>query len=315
MSYVQTMDSFNYSLDLLPRAADPSGISVVTEYQGSTTWIAGGFVRNDFKRLFAISYPDGRLQTISTADGSIEDVAEVVGAPDIIQWNGLKWDAQDDVVYAMGLDSVAEPFLYRLDVVTGAVTLVGDMNSATAAHPLFVDIAIDADGNMVAIDINYDGLFSIDKSTGASTPIGPLGFDANYAQGMDFDHATGVLYLAGYDNLGGGGMYLVDAASGEANLIASFPSLNEVYAFAIAAFNRPCATPANAPWLTLDPASGTTAPGGVSNVDLSIDTSALAPGNHEASLCVHTQDPTRPGLQVPVDVFVGTDAIFADGFD
>jgi len=121
---------------------------------------------------FAISYPDGRLQTISTADGSIEGVAEVVGALDIIQWNGLKWNAQDDVVYAMGLDSVAEPFLYRLDVVTGAVTLVGDMSSATPP-PIRCSwtFAIDADGNMVA-KVDGGGM----KIAGAGFCIALLGY-------------------------------------------------------------------------------------------------------------------------------------------
>ena len=42
-------------------------------------------------------------------------------------------------------------------------------------------------------------MYSINLATGAGTAIGPLGFDASYAQDCDFDAATGTMYLAAYN--------------------------------------------------------------------------------------------------------------------
>ncbi len=47
---------------------------------------------------------------------------------------------------------------------------------------------------MFGHNISDDALYSIDPVTGAGTFIGTHGFDANYAQGMDFDNSDGTLY-------------------------------------------------------------------------------------------------------------------------
>ena len=47
---------------------------------------------------------------------------------------------------------------------------------------------------MYGVDIVSDVLVQIDPSTGAGTVVGSVGVGANYAQGMDFEEETGVLY-------------------------------------------------------------------------------------------------------------------------
>jgi hypothetical protein len=58
-----------------------------------------------------------------------------------------------------------------------------------------IEIAMNASGEMYGHDIGDDVIYSIDKATGAATAIGPTGYDANYAQGMDFDNEDGTLYI------------------------------------------------------------------------------------------------------------------------
>jgi len=62
--------------------------------------------------------------------------------------------------------------------------------------PCIIDIAINTSGQMYRFRHCSDSLISINPATGAGTVIGPAGFDGNYAQGMDFDDLTGILYLA-----------------------------------------------------------------------------------------------------------------------
>jgi hypothetical protein len=56
------------------------------------------------------------------------------------------------------------------------------------------------------------------------------------------------------------------------------------------------------PWLSVDPASGSTAAGASSQVDVMVDGSQLDPGMNEAFVCVTTDDAQAPLLSVPVSI-------------
>jgi hypothetical protein len=77
-----------------------------------------------------------------------------------------------------------------------------------------------------------------------------------------------------------------------------------------------CATPATTPWISFAPASGNTDAGTSSPVTVTLDASALTPGDYSTFACVHSNDPDTPVFAVPVTfTVVPNDTIFADGFD
>lgn len=77
-----------------------------------------------------------------------------------------------------------------------------------------------------------------------------------------------------------------------------------------------CASPAAVPWLSAAPAAGSVAQGATTNVTATIDAAALAPGDYAAFLCVHSNDPANPTIEVPVSASVfPNDTIFKNGFD
>jgi hypothetical protein len=61
---------------------------------------------------------------------------------------------------------------------------------------LGISLAIDGSGNIYALDLVDDNLYSINKTTGSGTAIGAIGFDANYGQGMCWDPNTDTIYMA-----------------------------------------------------------------------------------------------------------------------
>lgn len=63
-------------------------------------------------------------------------------------------------------------------------------------------------------------------------------------------------------------------------------------------------TPQDIPWLSVDPASGTTASDGSTDVELAIDATGLAAGSFAAELCVSSDDPVQPMLVVPIALTV-----------
>jgi hypothetical protein len=78
-----------------------------------------------------------------------------------------------------------------------------------------------------------------------------------------------------------------------------------------------CQTPSAVEWLDVAPTSGSVAAGASTVINVDVDASALAAGNHSAKICVHSNDPLNAVIEVPVsvEVQVDLDVIFENGFD
>jgi hypothetical protein len=139
---------------------------------------------------------------------------------------GLGYDDNSETLY--GCDSTN---LYKVDISTGATTLVGAMGNAG----IMIDMAIDSNGNAYGHDIVDDSIYSIDLVTGAATLIGPTGIDCSYTQGMGFDKDNNVLYLAAYTY--DGALYTVDVTTGHATFVGDFQGGDEVDGLAIPYWN------------------------------------------------------------------------------
>ncbi|MCO5204717.1 MAG: hypothetical protein M9928_06785 [Anaerolineae bacterium] len=252
------------SVDLLAQVAaylevdDPSGVYVVGSTPGS--FFGGDLVYDgDFDTLYAVDAGSNFLYAVDTQTG----VATAVGAMTPVTgqtWTGMSADAATQTMYAASSDCVTST-LYTVDLATGAVTLIG----SDASGYCVIDIAISPDGVLFGLDIITDQLVTIDLATGAISPLGSLGFDANYAQGMDFDDSTGVLYLAAYN--GGTGLpelHTADTVTGASTLIGTLAA-NELDAFAIATTN----------WVRALPAIGTIPPDSTDAIEVVLDTRDL----------------------------------------
>jgi len=65
-----------------------------------------------------------------------------------------------------------------------------------------------------------------------------------------------------------------------------------------------CGNLADVPWLSASPTAGTIAPAGSQQVNVSFDSTGLALGLYEATLCVFSNDPDEPVVPVPVTMEV-----------
>jgi hypothetical protein len=106
--------------------------------------------------------------------------------------------------------------LYTVNSTTGVATLVGAMGV-----PLIIDIAINASGQMYAHDISTDSIYTVNTGTGVATLVGATGVAANFAQGMEFDKTTGVLYAWLYEGAGVNRFATINLATGAATTVAS----------------------------------------------------------------------------------------------
>lgn len=117
---------------------------------------------------------------------------------------------------------------------------VADFENATRATISEIDpkkpwagCAIDNSGKLFAVDVSGD-LYSVDKSTGATTLVGSTGVTTKYFAGMCYD-AKGDRILRAVCNDDNAGLYQVNPATGECQLLADFPDKAQVMGLFIGA--------------------------------------------------------------------------------
>jgi hypothetical protein len=66
----------------------------------------------------------------------------------------------------------------------------------------------------------------------------------------------------------------------------------------------PCELPIDVPWMNVSPASGSTPAGGSSTVSVTLNSTGLVSGTYNAFVCVGSNDPANPTVQVPVTLNV-----------
>ena len=77
-----------------------------------------------------------------------------------------------------------------------------------------------------------------------------------------------------------------------------------------------CDNPSNVPWLAASPMSGLIMQGDSQSVDVTADASGLDVGTYEALLCISSNDPAHPRLDIPVTFEVTpSESIFCSGFE
>ena len=156
---------------------------------GMAFYPAGDFLMGDFSKLYVLDYDTNNFGYLDTTSGAFTLIANAAATAG--NWSGST-AAVDGTLYASSALCGTASYLHTIDPGTGTVTPVGPVTNATCV----IDIAINAAGELYGVDIVNDELVQIDPGTGAGTVIGSLGVNANYAQGLDFDEVTGVLYWA-----------------------------------------------------------------------------------------------------------------------
>jgi hypothetical protein len=215
----------NERMRYIPNIDTPGEWEYVGDVEGAA-YFAGDFVGHDFSQMYVIDYYLNELHTLGTTAA----ITTTIGACNPVSgqgWSGATGTA-DGILYASSTDE-SSSYLYTIDIDTGTATVVGQITNA----PAIIDIAINADGEMYGVDIDGDNLVQIDPTTGVGTVIGSIGFDADYAQGMDFEQVSGVLYLAAYNaTTSRGELRTANTTTGNSVLVGVFPEDAETDALA-----------------------------------------------------------------------------------
>lgn len=288
-----------YGVDLINVAlsqfdVDTPGTFTSTLPVDDLGFYGGDFINGDLTTLYAISDITSSLYTIDVATG----VATLVGATAVQTghtWTGLAGSNTGEL-YGSSTDGSAS-YLYEIDPSTGASSVIGAISGVAIA----IDIAINTQGELFALDMDTASLYEVDPTSGAATLIGNTGFDFSYAQGMDFDDVSGILYWAAYGDGTStfGELRVIDTDTGASASIGAFPGGAEIDAFAVATVGS-----MDVPWLSESPITGTIAAGASEVVQVTFDAAAVSqPGTYTARLRVRENTPYSVA-NYPVEMIV-----------
>jgi len=276
------LDTSTFNLVHIPDTQDPGTWNVLANVGPFPS--GGDFWHGDFSKLYALDFYTNEFVTLDMSTGA----RTVIGTAHTLpghHWTGMTI-ATDGTIYGVSTECNVASALYTIHRLTGEATLVG----TTTAAPCLIDVAINAQGEMYAVDISSDALFRIDPATGAATAIGLLGVNANNAQSLDFEEDTGTLYWAAAVNQAGELRY-IDTTTGHSLRIGYFPGYTGVDCFAFATGGGGPFW-GDVPWVSEVPTAGVTTADSAMAVDVIFDTSVLTVGQcYTASLGLLHDDP------------------------
>lgn len=287
------------------------------------------FLNGDYSRLYSLT---GGLGTQSLIYVSPDTGAmTIVGSSEPggnQAWSGITFDSTNGMLYGSTVDFYSDSdgvaycgpksTLWRVNPDVGTPRRIGTIDT----NGCIMGIATNANGEMFGVDTQNDTLLAIDKTTGAGSVIGPIGFDAKSFEGLDFDEANDVLYLTTLNLTSRQGeLRTVDVHTGGTTLATTFQDpdhpgdLVVVNSLALESGNGGCVSPASVPWLSMTPAQDTLAPGAQETAVVRTDSTGLAAGSYNALLCLYSNDPRNRFVTLPVQMDVIADALLVDGFD
>ncbi len=250
-------------------AGDPTGAAFATTFGDWPADMAFDRTRN---LIWQVSVGgDNGIYGLDPADGSVEQA--ITGSPwsDTSQ-RGLAYDPVTDVFYIGGWN---EGIVYR--VAGPSHPTPGEtLGQCQPADPSISGLAWNGSFGMLweATNSESDTIYLIDPETCAASLAlpHPSGGGGNGA-GIELDAV--------------GNIWTVSQNTGQAFLIESgLPLFSDV------------------PWLSVNPETGTVAPGDSTAVDVHVDATGLEPGAYRAVLVVQTNDPDLGSVQVPVELLV-----------
>ena len=189
------------------------------------------------------------LVTINTETGARTVIGSVT-APGSRSWTGMAFDFDTMTMFAVCITSSTDMALCSIDLTNAEVTLIG--TNTTSTFP--IALACDNFGQLYAVDIASEGLYTIDKTNGSAQLVGTLDVSINYAQDMEFDHEDNTLYWAAYTS--SGELRIINVADASTELVGAFPNGMEVTGLAIQSFPADPGAPAAPTNLAIIPDAG-----------------------------------------------------------
>lgn len=257
---------------------NPETPDVKSTYTDGENTIGSGEYNNN--KLYGYTYQNSTAKNfIQLTDSWVpENSTEVT-----IYAREMTYDYSAETMYAAHSTTLTATKLYTVDLETGVLTEVADLDV------FVVGMACHLDGRLFVVS-SEGNLYTINKSDGTKTLVGGTGVVAStYLQSMAFDHNTGRLFWAYINEATDGSLYEINPATGAAYYLGLIGNSTEVVSLYIPythETNIPVNEALNQVLLYPNPASSTTRLSGIpENSDIAIyDISGRAVKQYRATV-------------------------------
>jgi len=247
-----TDDPYNLSIEDIIEINNPYG---------------GAFDARHTDWFYVIEGLDKSIKKVDIATGNITTVGPT-GLSDGYTPTGLTCDKTTGILY-LSADYGNTSYIFTINPETGAATVVGE----TGIYVL-IDITIDGTGQMYGYSVVDDNAYKIDKLTGEATVIGSIGFDANYAQSMEWDPVSDNIYLAAFTSSEEPQFRIMDRETGNTSLIGPLRGETDVLVF----------PGGGATWVSIEPQTGVIEAGQTQTITVSFDGNYFPPQGQQKGL-------------------------------
>lgn len=179
---------------------DPQNIEIIAPGDGAEGWFAGAVADGIY---YACTYrydiTEGPVPSsfisydLSTGERRVIGNWSEDSYNTYLKFQDMTYDYSTKTMYAVGFE-LGKNSLYSFDLATGQPTLVTPL-SVTG----FGSIACSYDGRLYGFNTNDASLYLINKTSGQCVKLVTLGDEylfSYFEQSMEFDHTTGLIYLA-----------------------------------------------------------------------------------------------------------------------
>ena len=225
--------SFDNCIGILEWDIDTGNTSCICPSTYPYFW--GGTWAHTNQRIIAIEKDIDKLYVINP-EGCQTITIESPGSGELVD---LSYDPYSDTLYGISTST-----LYKVDMETGIVTVIGSMGNPG----LMISLDCDKDGNMYGIELGLETgyFYSINTSTGIATQIGPTGVSMNYNAHMAYDKDYETIYAIVFNyDLWIRELHTIDVTTGTMTLIWIYPYNYQFSVFTItySHMNKPPTTP------------------------------------------------------------------------
>lgn len=180
-------DDFGWFTDAAPDVFNPIMMSDTADFDGAGCY-------NPFSGLFFVIDSAGNAYDVNPITG-VYVFLGVVAVPAGESVTGLEFDGVSSKFYAISTDgTTGQSTFFSIDEVSLVTTPIGNTGLMVP-----IALAVDEAGTAYTYDIDDDMLYSLDLGTGVPTPIGSIGFDADFGQGMFLNPTSGNLYMTAFN--------------------------------------------------------------------------------------------------------------------
>ncbi len=182
---------------------------------GTTSFENSGAINMNGDTAYVLG-ADGDFWSVDIASGVYTSLGTILPSTGGT-WVGMELDRTTGIFYGLSGNFSVDNHLHTIDVGAGTATALPNPTGMPGGG---IAIAIDGAGDMWGYDLVDDNFYSIDKTTGSATIVGPLGFNANFGQGMGYDPNNDAIYMTAFNGTAfQAELRLVDTSNGSSTVV------------------------------------------------------------------------------------------------